>query len=59
MFRAGSALEGVFGDDSHTAWKTFQANIAKMQSVWPRRCDIIGDDNDSLKKWETEVATHL
>lgn len=64
VFKAGSDVEGVFGNDRHTAWKTFEHSFATGEynstlsgSSFPHRSDLSRtiSAKEELSAWETAV----
>ncbi len=61
VFKAGSSVEGVFGNDKHTAWHSFTESFANGQydkilkkSLYPKRKDFASTSNE-LQSWEEAV----
>ena len=59
MFKAGSKVDGVFKDNPHTAWESFQETMATTQyqtimrgELYPKRSQMF----DKTKSWEQELS---
>jgi hypothetical protein len=58
VFKAGSKVDGVFKDNPHTAWESYQNTMATTQyktimsgELYPKRSQLF----DKTKSWEQEL----
>jgi hypothetical protein len=58
VFKAGSKVDGVFKDNPHTAWESYQNTMATSQyktimsgDLYPKRSQMF----DKTKTWEQEL----
>ena len=51
VFRAGSNVEGVFGDEGHTAWHTFEKTVGTQEFESTRSGKLFPHRSDFTKKY--------
>ena len=65
IFKAGSCVEGKFGDDPHTAWESYQRTMSTQPyktimsgNLYPKRARVASDMDhaEELQDWENKTS---